>query len=67
MTEFFFNKYLWEAKRFAICTQERLQEGEKHSFYSRMSRILFAAKHSWTWWGLGHEKEEKSASNDNFI
>ena len=30
-------------------------------------RILFAAKHSLTWWGLGHEREEKSGSNDNFI
>ena len=34
---------------FAIFTQKRSQEGEKKTrFHLRMSRILFAAKHSWT-------------------
>ena len=28
----FFNEYPWEAKRSAIFTQERSQEGEKHGF-----------------------------------
>ena len=33
ITEFvFFNEYPWEAKRSAIFTQERSQEGEKHGF-----------------------------------
>ena len=36
----FFNEYLWKAKRSAIFTQERSQEGEKHGFHLRVSRIL---------------------------
>ena len=38
----FFNEYPWEANLSAIFTQERSR------FPLRMSRILFAAKHSWT-------------------
>ena len=45
---FFFNEYPREAKRSAIFTKERSQEGEKTRFPLRMCRILFAAKHSWT-------------------
>ena len=44
----FFNEYPREAKRSAIFTQERSQEGEKARFRLRMRRILFAARHSWT-------------------
>ena len=48
----FFNEYPWKAKRSAIFTQERSQEGEKSICWSRG--------------GLSaNEKKEKSASNDN--
>ena len=40
---------LTDWKRSAIFTQERSQEGEMRGFmYACMSRILYAAKHSWT-------------------
>ena len=45
----FFNEYPREVKCAATFMQGQLQEGEKCSFILiHMSRILFAAKHSWT-------------------
>ena len=45
----FFNEYLREVKCSATFMQGQSQEGEKCSFiFIRISRILFAAKHSWT-------------------